>query len=125
MMRLAIVSTNRVLAEYGLGYRDTTYGGLLLAELRANGLKCNPNVIAEVRSAEIVLGQTPCPCLLVNEVLAVRVLALRRSITAADLAILRTYLRLLNAPVGLILNFNRTTLDHCWVGTNQAKNESI
>ncbi len=108
-------ATNRVLAEHGLGYRDTTYGGLLLAELRAGGLKCNPNVIAEVRSGEIVLGQTPCPCLLVNEKLAVKVLALRRSITAADLAILRTYLRLLNAPAGLILNFNRTALDFRWV----------
>ena len=118
-------ATNRVLAEHGLGYRDTSYGGLLLAELRASGMNCAPNVLAEVRSGEIVLGQTPCPCLLVNEVLAVRVLALRRSITAADLAILRTYLRLLNAPAGLILNFNRTTLDHCWVGTNIAKHESL
>ena len=78
-----------------------------------------PNAIAEVRSGEIVLGQTPCPCLLVNEHLAVKVLALRRSITAADIAILRTYLRLLNAPAGLILNFNRTTLDFRWVGAKQ------
>ena len=121
----ACAATSRVLVEHGLGYRDTTYAGLLLAELRASGLRCNPNVLAEVRSGEIVLGQTLCPCLLVNEGLAVRVLALRRSITAADLAILRTYLRLLNAPAGLILNFNRTTLDHRWVGTNIAKHESI
>lgn len=118
-------ATSRVLAEYGLGYRDTTYGGLLFAELRAGGMNCATNALAEVRSGEIVLGQTPCPCLLVNEQLAVKVLALRRNITAADLAIQRTYLRLLTATAGLILNFNRTNLDHRWVGTSKAKNESI
>ncbi len=104
-----------VLASHGFGYRDKIYIGLLTAEVLAEGACCQSNVLAVVRSGEMMLGQTTCPCLLVDELVAVRVLALRQSVTTADLATLRTYLRLLNLPCGLILNFNRTALDLRWV----------
>lgn len=117
-------ATRNVLATHGLGYRDTTYGGLLTAELRGAGSRCQSNVVTDVQSGDVMLGQTTCPCLLVDELIAVRVLALRQSITAAEIATLRTYLRLLNVPCGLILNFNRTSLDVSWVSHQKQKSSS-
>jgi GxxExxY protein len=108
-------ATQVVLREHGLGYRDTTYSGLLSAEFLATGLKCVCNCLAAVRCDEVLLGESTCPCLVVNDSIAVRVLALRRNISAADEARLRTYLRLLGLHHGIILNFNRTALDYRWI----------
>ena len=124
MVECIVEATRSVLASHGLGYRDTTYGGLLIAELRAGGIRCQSNVLADVPCGDVMLGQTTCPCLLVGEQVALRVLALRESITAADIATLRTYLRLLKVPCGLILNFNRTTLDFRWVSHPNQKSSS-
>lgn len=107
---------DNLLASHGLGYRDTTYGGLLATELRARGGRCLSDVSAAVHCGGVTLGQVTCPCLLVDELIAVRVLALRHSIGAADTARLRTYLRLLKASCGLILNFKRSALEFRWVG---------
>lgn len=110
-----------VLGEFGPGYRDTTYAGLLSAALRNSGTECVLNPVAEVQSEDGNLGQQTCRCLLVEGKFVLKVLALRRSITAADLAIVRTYLRLLGAEVGLILNFNRTSLEVRLVGIKSSK----
>jgi GxxExxY protein len=105
----------QVLREHGLGYRDTTYSGLLSAELIAAGAKCACNTPAAVRCGDALLGETICPCLVVNESVGLRVLALRRNITPAEEAILRTYLRLLGLHYGLIVNFNRASVDFRWI----------
>jgi GxxExxY protein len=104
-----------VLANHGLGYRDTTYRGLLLADFRANGLNCQMRPPAAVSANGHSLGQTQCDCLVVGEHLGIRVLALRRAISGTDIAILRTHLRLLRLHTGLILNFGKTSLEHSWI----------
>ena len=75
-------ATRRILAGHGLGYRDTTYAGLLMAELSASGLPCATNTLAEVRCGDLVLGQSICPCLVAGHKIGGRVLALRQNISA-------------------------------------------
>lgn len=104
-----------VIALHGFGYRDTSYRGLLAAEFNAEGFGCLTQPTAAVRVHQRSLGDTRCDCLAVGGRFGIQVLALRRSITAADIAILRTHLRLLGLPHGLILNFGKTALDHCWI----------
>jgi len=107
---------SHVLAEYGLGYRDTTYRGLLAAELNADGLGCLIQPLTTVRLNDgRVLGETRCDCLAVAGRLGIQVLAIRDSITATDVAVLRTHLRLLDLPCGLIVNFGKNRLVHKWV----------
>ena len=103
--------------QYGGGYRDTTYRGLLAADLAAEGVECATKPIASVRAGACVLGDTCCDCLNVAGRIGVLVLALRDDIRAADIAILRTYLRLLGLPHGLVLNFAKDRLDYAWIRT--------
>lgn len=105
----------RVTAQYGGGYRDTTYRGLLAADLRAGGISGVVTPVAAVRAGGQLLGETRCDCLSLAGRLGVLVLALRDSLTATDVAVLRTYLRLLELPHGLILNFAKDRLDHTWM----------
>lgn len=105
----------QVLSAYGVGYRDTTYRGLLAAEFSAEGLVCLTQPTAAVRLQERLLGETRCDCLAIGKRFGIQILALRSSITAADVAILRTHLRVLELPYGLIINFGKTSLDHRWI----------
>jgi GxxExxY protein len=114
-------SIGHVLAAYGLGYRDTTYRGLLAAEFQAQGLGCVAQPITPVLLNGRLLGETQCDCLAVAGGLGIQVLAIRKSVTAADIAILRTHLRLLGLPCGLILNFGKNRFDHRWVVGSGAK----
>jgi GxxExxY protein len=113
-------SIGQVLATHSFGYRDTTYRGLLAAEFNAEGLGCLIRPTASVRVEQRRLGETRCDCLVVGQRFGVQVLALRLAIAAADIAILRTHLRLLDLPHGLILNFGKTALHHCWVRCSHA-----
>lgn len=113
-------SVSQIIAGYGFGYRDTTYRGLLAADFNAEGLGCLTLPTAAVRVNHRLLGETRCNCLVVGQRFGVQVLALRRAIAAADIAILRTHLRLLELPHGLILNFGKAALDHCWIHRSHA-----
>lgn len=105
----------RVASQYERGYRDTTYRGLLAAEFAAEGMGCAVLPLALVTAGGQLLGETRCDCLAVGGKFALSVLALRDTLTATDVATLRTYARLLRLPHGLILNFGRHQLDHCWL----------
>jgi len=118
-------SVDRVVREHGLGYRDTTYRGLLAAELRAEGIGCVALPAAPVRCDGVLLGDTHCDCLAVQNRFGILVLALRKTVTAADRAILQTYLRLLDLPHGLILNFGKETLEHRWVSRSRTTSEDL
>lgn len=103
-------SIARVIGQFGLGYRDTTYRGLLAAELQAAGLSIEgePSVIVSVanqpgRSAKLA-------CLVLPGVCAISVAALRDAHQAADRAILQTYLKHLKLPWGLAVNFGKQRL---------------
>jgi GxxExxY protein len=108
-------AASRIISEYGGGYRDTTYRGLLTADLSADRISCAPTPVAPVRAAGLLLGETRCDCLNVAGRFGVLVLALKDTVTATDIATLRTYLRLLELPHGLVLNFAKERLDHVWI----------
>jgi GxxExxY protein len=102
-------------SEHGFGYRDTTYRGLLAADLAAEGLNYVSTPSASVQCDGALLGEARCDCLALQNRIGVLVLALRKSVTAADRAILQTYPRLLHLPLGLILNFGKSSLEHHWI----------
>jgi GxxExxY protein len=108
-------AVSAVLAAHGLGYRDTTYRGLLLADLRADGVPCLASPVVSVQAGGQPLGETACACVVVQKRIGVLVLALRDSLTATDRAILQTYLRLLGLPLGVILNFGKADFIYRWV----------
>lgn len=105
----------RIASQYESGYRDTTYRGLLSADFTAEGVRCISLPVATVTAAGQALGETRSDCLAVGDKLALMVLALRETLTATDIATLRTYARLLKLPYGLVVNFGRTRLDHVWL----------
>jgi len=108
----------RIAASYGFGYRDTTYRGLLVADLMAEGIGCVPAPPAAVRADGRVLGESLLPCVTVADACAVLVLSQREAIRAADRAILQTCLRLLQMPCGLIAHFGKQQLQVQWVGAS-------
>jgi GxxExxY protein len=118
-------SVARLARQYGLGYRDTTYRGLLVADLSAEGIENTSQPVACVRFQNSVLGQNRCNCVTVGNRLCVLVLALRRGISAADRATVQTYMRLLELPWGIILNFGKENLEHQWVCSRRLKNTEI
>lgn len=108
-------AVNTVLTAHGLGYRDTTYRGLLLADLMADGILCLASPVVSVRAGARQLGETSCTCVVVQEHIAVLVLALRDTLTATDRAVLQTYLRLLRLPLGVVINFGKSEFTYRWV----------
>ena len=105
-------SISRIYHAYGLGYRDTTYRGLLMAELAAEGIPHRIRPKVTVRWGERSLGQSELNCIEIVNSCTVVVLALRHAIRAADRATLQTYLRLLDLPWGMIVNFGKRELEH-------------
>ncbi len=115
-LALAILrSLTRVLAAHGLGYRETTYRGLVAADLAAEAIPFTDQPIAPIRSGELLLGEAKCHCGIVAGKAAVLVLALRNRISTTDRAVLQTYLRHLDLPWGLIANFGKTQFETMWV----------
>jgi GxxExxY protein len=103
-----------ILQEYGLGYRDTTYRGLLAADLRAHGLGCEINPAVTLECGKLQPKQTHCDCLLIEKQLCVAVLSLKNAISAADIAIIRNYARLLHASRAVVVNFGKTSFHYEW-----------
>ena len=93
--------------EHGLGYRETTYQGMLAAALRAEGIPFSAHPLCQVGT----LGPATLRCFVVPGKCAVTISALGERLAPADRAILQTYLRWLNLPWGLAVHFGRTRLD--------------
>ena len=110
-----------VLSAHGLGYRDTTYRGLVAADLRADGIGFTDQPTAPIRVAGQILGEAKCHCLAVAETAAVLVLALRNRISTTDRAILQTYLKHLDLPWGLITNFGKTQFETLFVSSSHLR----
>jgi GxxExxY protein len=100
-----------VLDEHGLGYRDTTYQGLLFAELTFRKIPCLREPVAPIRGALGLMGESKLGCLVLPGVCALLVTALRDSRQAADRAVLQTYLRHLELPWGLHVNFGKRQMN--------------
>lgn len=105
----------RVLAEHGCGYRDTTYNGLLRADLAADGVACQFNPQASVTVAGEVLGESQFLGCIVGQALLVKPISQREGIRAADLAVVQTWLRLLGLSAGLVAHFTKNGLEVRWV----------
>lgn len=104
-------SVDRACQTHGLGYRDTSYVGLLMADLRAEGIPFGGRPSTSIIADEEELGRATLNCLTVNDACAFMILALRDGIRAADRAIMQSYLRHLHLPWGIIVNFGKRQLD--------------
>jgi GxxExxY protein len=108
-------ATAKILSEHGLGYRDTTYRGLMFAELMAERVPVARDPVVGIRNAGRMLGEAALPCLVLDGRCAVMVVALRETRQAADRAVLQTCLKHLGMPWGLLLNFGKRGMNHLFV----------
>jgi len=108
-------SLQRVYLTHGLGYRDTTYRGLVNADLTAERIPHRVRPTVSVRSDGKAFGLSELHCIEVEGACAIMVLSLRESIRAADRAVVQTYLNLLNLPWGMIVNFGKQELEYKYV----------
>lgn len=95
------------LKEIGLGYRETTWKGLVKASLQAGGLHWRQNPAVQVLQA----SNASLPCIVVEDTCALLVIALTDGITATDRAVLQTHLRWLKLDWGMALHFGKSTVD--------------
>ena len=99
------------LHEIGLGYRETTWKGLVAAAIQAANLRLRNKPTVTVRChSDIALSS-----LIVEGACAVLVTALTQGITASDRAILQTHLRWLDLDWGIIFHFGKRNADLCFV----------
>jgi GxxExxY protein len=110
-----------ILDEYGLGYRDKTYRGLIWADLKADaiGIVSEPTVSVPLpggRMRDIQLN-----CLVVDQRAAVFAVALYESISAAAAARLANWLRHLGLRWGILVNFGKKRMEVQFVTANRAR----
>jgi len=94
-------------AGHGVGYRETTYQGLLRAGLQAEQIPFRAAPTCHIGS----LGVAALRCVVVDKVCAVSITALGDGLSAADRAMLQTCLRWLDLPWGLAVHFGKRTVD--------------
>jgi len=104
---LLVRLVGEMLAAHGLGYRETSYQGMLSAALKAEGVPFSAQPLCPVGK----LGSATLRCFIVGGECCVTLTALGERLTAADRAITQTYLRWLNLPWGLAVHFGRAWLD--------------
>jgi GxxExxY protein len=109
-LELLTACLQTVLDEHGLGYRDTTYRGLLNAELSYRQVPFMRDPPVQVRGATESLGEAKLPCFILPGHCVLFVTALRDTRQAADRAVIQTYLKHLNLTWGLHLNFGKQHL---------------
>ena len=100
----------RILAEHGFGYRDTTYRGLLRAELASRQIPFRERPSVDITIGGNIVGTDALECFVIDERMAFSVIALRNELRSADRAILQTYLKHLGLPWGLVVNFGKKQL---------------
>ena len=95
------------LGDIGLGYRETTWIGLMSAALKAEGLSFVTNPCVDIPA----LGRASLRCLVIENQCVVTITALGQDVSAADRATLQTYLRWLHLPWGIAFHFGREQTD--------------
>ncbi len=99
--------TRIMLAEIGLGYRETTYRGLVAAALLADGV----SIVREPNAVVLAKKPVTLPSIMVEGECAVLVTALYDGISATDRAVMQTHLKWLGLKWGIILHFGKATID--------------
>ncbi len=95
--------------QLGPGLDELFYHELLATKLRLAGIHHDykpPGKLVHEGNQ-----QTQLDCIVINGRCAIKVTALQDLQRAADRAILQTYLRLLNLPWGLVVNFGRRQIE--------------
>lgn len=92
---------------HGVGYRETTYQGLLRAALQAERIPFAANPTAPISH----WGLAQLRCFVVDGRCAVSVTALGDEVSAADRAALQTCLHWLDLPWGIAIHFGRRSVD--------------
>ena len=106
-----IQSVSQCLDEVGLGYRQTTWKGLVRASVQAAGLAIHLNPTITVLSyADITVSS-----LVINDTCALLITALTDGINATDRATLQTHLRWLHLDWGIVFHFGKSTADFIFV----------
>lgn len=118
-------SVARVYQAHGLGYRDTTYDGLVSADLLAENTPFLTQPVIPIQSERQYLGDARCDCIVIGGTVALLILALRDQISTTDRAILQTYLRHLGLQGGLIVNFGKHCLDAVFVNPPKARPHAL
>ena len=98
---------SQCLRDIGLGYRESTWIGLMTAALRAEGIPFVVNPVTTIPSC----GDTTLRCLVINGQCAITITALGHEITATDRAKAQTCLRWLGLPWGLAFHFGKEAVD--------------
>lgn len=93
------------LNEIGLGYRQTTWKGLVSAAIQSAGLKVHLNPTATVLTHPSITMFS----LVIEGTCAILITALTDGINATDRATLQTHLRWLNLEWGIVFHFGKTT----------------
>jgi hypothetical protein len=106
-----IQAVSECLAEIGLGYRQTTWRGLVSAAIQSAGLKVHLNPTATV----LIHPGITMFSLVIDDICAVYVTALTDGINATDRATLQTHLRWLKLEWGIVFHFGKTTADFSFV----------
>jgi len=95
--------------ELGPGLFENVYESVLAGRLEARGLKVARQLAVPIVFDDQVFDSAFRLDLMVEDTLVVEVKAVER-LTQTHIRQLLTYLRLLKQPVGLLLNFNHSTM---------------
>jgi len=106
-----IAAVRSCLQEVGLGYRHTTWKGLVRAAIQSAGFHVASNPTASVLDH----GSVALDSLIIDDSCAVSVSALTEGISPSDRAILQTHLRWLNLDWGVIFHFGKSTANIAFV----------
>ena len=101
----------RVHSRLGRGLAERHYQAALTAEMLAAGLTAIEEHHVEVHDGDVWLGRLYVDHW-VNECVVAEVKAVARPLGDKELAQVITYLAALQAPVGLLLNFGRPSLEY-------------
>jgi len=97
----------QVQRDHGLGYRETTWRGLVVAALKADGVG---HLLAPAVAVGR-LGVANLRCIVIQSRCALMIGALGEGVSATDRAYLQTYLRWLGLPWGIAVHFGRKAVD--------------
>ncbi len=106
-----VQAVGQCLDEIGLGYRQTTWKGLVSAAIQATGFEVHLNPTVTVLNHP---GIAVCS-LVIEGTCAVLVTALTDGINATDRATLQTHLHWLHLEWGIIFHFGKSTADFIFV----------
>lgn len=102
-----IQMATQCLTDIGLGYRETTWNGIMRAALSAEQMPFSMNPAVVVPH----IGQTSLRCMVIDQRTAIAITALGEKVTAMDRACLQTFLRWLDLPWGICFHFGKAKAD--------------